>query len=136
MNTTHYPSASDRRPTPRHSPLSLHLALLVLLLSATFPVASEQPKVMSGIGNSDISISSIHVFGMGFTQKNNNVVGLSDKELSRVEGRHTDNTKLHVEPRFAVILWDEIKGGKDRGHNKLNGHGSNLQRNRVNYSSK
>lgn len=135
MNQTLYPSASDRRTTPRHSPLSLLLALLVLLLCATFPVASEQPKVMSGIGNSDISISSIHVFDMDFTHKNN-VVGLSDKELSRVEGRHTDNAKLGVEPRFAVILWDEVKGGKERGHNKLNGHGTNLQRNRVSYSSK
>lgn len=132
MIKTPYPSVSDCRPTPRQLPQSLSIALMVLLLCATSPVASEQPGVMPQqptLIMAAVGMPSEIAYGLDSE-------ALNDRQLDQVRGKNTDTIKLDPNTNTAVILWDELNTNNSRSTARFTAGQNNQQSNTVSYSSR
>lgn len=132
MIKTPHPHVSDCRPTPRQLPQSLSAALLILLLCAASPVASEQPRVMSLQPTLVMTTAGMPyeiVYGLGSD-------ALNDRQLDQVHGKNTDTIKLDPNTNTAVILWDELNTSNSRSTAKFTAGQNNQQSNTVSYSSR
>lgn len=131
MIKTPYQSVSDCRLTLRQLPQSLSIALMILLLCATSPVASEQPGVMP------LQPTIMATAGMpSETAYGLDSDALNDQQLDQVRGKNTAGIDLDPGMNTAVILWDELNTSKSRSTAKFNAGQNNRQSNTVSYRSR